>query len=353
MKRFVSDFSIVCGVCFLAILVMTPNSSWAGKKYLLRYTGPYMGTHPTVINAFNPWAKKVKSLSRGRLIIKWFNPNTICPRIHEFDCVINGTLDIGGQFTGLNPGKFPLNEMLDLPFLVPSAEAGSMVVWHLNRLYPAWRNEFKKVKLLWQWTSATFQLHTTHKLVKTLADLKGLRIIGWSPTLRKIIRALGANPLEIHPTETYLALERGMADGVLSPLAPVRSFKINEAAKYTTIANISVGAFWMGMNRKEFKNLPKNLQNILVNSTGEKMARLCGKTLDQGARRDAIWMKKRGHIFYVLPPAELARWRKATNSIHEEWLKKMEAKGYRNVRVIYKKLLSFAKKYAATTGRGY
>ena len=63
-----------------------------------------------------------------------------------------------------------------------------------------------------------------------------------------MIKALGANPIDSKPVDTYLALERGMADGVICPIAPMRAFKITDAAKHHTILNLGVDAFWAGMN---------------------------------------------------------------------------------------------------------
>ena len=349
-------FRVIIGVFVTACVLsfLTVGATWAEKeKFELSFIGPYADKHPTVINGFFPWMKKLEKQSGGRLKVRYFIPGTLCPQREVPESTEAGAVDIGSSFLGMSPGKFPLNEVMELPFLVPSAEAGSLLVWDLYQRFPQWQKEFKGMKLLWQWSSATFQIHTTKKMVRTLDDLKGMKILGFSPTILNIIKALGASPVQIKPMESYLALERGMADGILLPLAPVRSFKISDAAKYHTIVDTHVGPFWAGVNWDVWKSLPKDLQKLLIDTTGKKMAKICGTTLDAGAKNDAEWMKSHGHKFYVIPPKEKKRWVAATQPIHEKWLKKMEKKGFKNIRQIYDTAVKLGKEYAKTTGRGY
>lgn len=325
----------------------------ADKVYDLSLTTEYMDKHPTVKNAFFPWIKEVGELSGGGLKVTYFNPNTLAPTKDAYDSTVSGMIDIGSNYCGRNPGKFPLNTVMELPMIVPGAEAGSLVTWELFNKFPEWQAEYKDVKMLWQWASATYQLHTTKKLVRTLDDLEGMKIIGWTPTQMDIIKSLGANPLQIAPTDTYLALQRGMADGVMCPLAPVRSFKISDATKYHTVTDVNTGPFWAGVNKDVWNDLPEDFRKILVESTGTKMARASGKTLDEGAAADAAWMKSEGHQFYVLPEKEKVKWFARLQGMHEKWVEKMEGKGYKNARSILNEAIKLGKEYAKTTGRGF
>ncbi|MBN1103718.1 MAG: TRAP transporter substrate-binding protein [Deltaproteobacteria bacterium] len=352
-KAFAASLLAVLVACFSFYGPGVLNGHAADKVFEMTFTSEYMDKHPTVRNAFLPWAEEVGKRTQGRVKITYFNPNTLAPAKDSYDSTASGVIDIGSGYCGMNPGKFPLNEAMELPMIVPSAEAGSLVTWDLYNEFPEWRDEYKDVKILWQWASATYQLHTTKKLVRNMDDLNGMKIIGWSQKLLQILKALGASPLQIAPTDTYLALQRGMADGVLCPLAPVRSYKISDATKYHTIVDINVGPFWAGMNRKLWKQLPPDIQKVFEETTGAKMAQASGKTLDQGAVADVKWMKSQGHTFYALPDSEKETWFKNLKSMHEDWDRKMEDKGFRNARVILNEALKLGKAYAKTTGRGY
>ncbi len=327
--------------------------SQAASKLDLSMTTVYMNTHPTVVNAWTPWFQEMAKLTKGKVNISYYNPNTLTPLNDHYGSTIAGTISIGGNDTSRNAGKFNLSTVLELPGMAPGAECGSLVYWSLYNKYPEFQKEFKEVKILWLWASATYQLHTTKKPVTSRADLKGMKIICWNRSSVDIIKALGANPVMIPPTDSYLALERGMADGVLCPLAPIISFKISEAAKYTTICDIFLNGFWAAMSHDLWKSLSPEVQKAFTETTGEAMAKKSGVTLDQGAARDSQKLAKMGHKFIVLTPEERGAWLDATKPLREKWVKDMEAKGYKNARAIMEDAFRLSAQYAKTTGRGF
>ncbi|MDT8377698.1 MAG: TRAP transporter substrate-binding protein DctP [Desulfotignum sp.] len=336
-------FALVCAA------ILMPGSL-AMAQVELPMSTVYMNTHPTVVNAWQPWFSQVSEKTRGELKLIYYNPNTLASLPDVYDSTVSGMIGLGGMDFSRNPGKFPLYTVMELPGMAPSAECGSLVVWDLYQKYPEMQKELSEIKVLWQWVSATFQIHTTKKLVKNLADLKGLKIIAWNKTSVSILNALDANAIMIPPTDSYLALERGMADGILCPLAPIVSFKISEAVNYTTVCDLFVTPFWAGIGRQVWKSLPESAQQILTETTGESMASRSGLTLDEGALKDSRLLKEKGHAFYTLEAEEKAKWLDATTSLREEWVREMESLGHKNARAIMEDAYRLGKEYAKTTG---
>lgn len=337
----------------LALGLITAGPGLAASKQELPMSTVYMNTHPTVVNAWQPWFQEIAKLTGGKIQINYYNPNTLTPLNDHFDSTIAGTLAIGGNDISRNAGKFNLSTVMQLPGLAPGAECGSLVFWDLINRHPELQKEFSQIKLLWVWASATYQIHTTKKPVKTREDLKGLKIICWDRKTAETAQALGANPVMVPPTDSYLALERGMADGVLCPLAPIISFKISEAVKYTTICDISVTGFWAGMSQDLWSGLGPDNQKAFSETTGQPMADKSGKSLDQGAVGDSQKLKAAGHTFIELSEAERAKWLEACKPLREKWVQEMEGKGYKNARAIMDDAYQLSEKYAKTTGRGY
>jgi TRAP-type C4-dicarboxylate transport system substrate-binding protein len=330
-----------------------PTEQTSEEVYDLSVVLPYMDKHPTIVNGFFPWFEEMKEKSDGRLNFTPYNPNVLVPERDLYDSTISGMVDFGLCYCSNQPGRFPLNTLMELPLIAPSAEAGSLVTWELYNKYPEWQKEFEETEMLFQWASATYNLHTRDKHVKTLEDLKGMKIIGWSPVILDIIKQLGANPIEITALDTYMAIERGTADGVLCPLAPLKSYKITDAAKYHTIVDIGVGPFYAVMNKELFNSMPEDLQKLLKENTGEKLSRVFGQTLDQGAIEDAKWMMDNGHEFYVIPDEEKEKWFEAIQPLHDAWVKDMEKKGYANAREILDEAIRLGKEFGEKTGRGF
>ncbi len=340
--------SLAAAMAMMALLVTFTVPVAAADKFVIKLASEYPDKHPTVKNAIFPWIEEVKKKSGGRLVVQFFNPNTLCPAKEVYDAVTGGSVDMGATPCHFTHGKFPMSEAIQLPMIFNGAEAGSLTVWDLFNKYPEWNDEYKDLKVLWQWTSALFELHTKKTMVKTLDDLQGMKLIAWNPSIARIIKALGANPIEMTPHDTYLALERGMADGVMCPLAPMRAFKITDAAKYHTIVDIMCDTFWAGMNKDAWNKLPDDLKKVLEETTGDKMVQASGKTLDEGAIRDVKWMKEKGHEFYVLPADEKAKWRAKVRPLHDDWLKK-----HPNAKAMYDELINLAGQYEKTTVGGY
>lgn len=328
-------------------------SAVAEEKFELKFISEYPDKHPTVKNGFMPWIEEVKKLSNGRLDITFFNPNALVPARQAWSSVIAGVTDIAASPSHWVHGTLSLAPVIQLPMMFNGAEAGSLTTWELSQTIPEWQKEYRQVKVLWHWSSALYEVHTKDKLVRTLDDLQGKKIIGWNPQIRNIIKALGANPVEVTPHDTYLAMERGMADGVICPIAPMKAFKITDVAKKHTIVDLMSDSFYAVMNKSKWDSLPEDLQKILDDTTGERMARISGKTLDEGSIADVAWMREQGHEFYVLPAEEKAKWQEKVSGIPQDWVESMKRKGISNAEKIHEATVRLGKKYSSETVGGY
>lgn len=333
-KRMKFTLALITSVLFLMVVsgLLTQTFASEGKKYELKFQCQYPEKHYSVRNAIKPWFKEVENKSNGRLKLHFFTQRTIVKEEETFEAIKNGLLDMGSASTGRTPGKFPLMDIVTMPLLFPNSETASVVLWELYKRYPELQKEFKGTKLMFLYTSAQVQINTRKKPVKTLEDLKGLKLIGWIPPWLNLIKALGANPIQLPPMDTYLALQRGMADGVATPYAPLKSLKISEVVKYHTTADLMVLSFFCAANPAKFDSLPQDIQKVLLDTTGDKMSRTVGKSLDDAVAEDVKWMQGKGNQFYTLPPQEKARWAEKIKPLREGWLKKMESKGYSNIR---------------------
>ena len=338
----------------IVVGMMSGQAIAAEGKYKIKLASEYPDKHPTVRNGFLPWISGIKEKSNGRLDIQFFNPNTICPAKEAYSSLVAGAVDMVFTPTQMTArGKLPLSSVTLLPFMFNGAEGGSLTSWALYNKYPQMQKEYDEVKVLWMWNSAVFELHTTKKLVKTLDDLKGMKIIVWTADLGRIVRALGANPVETIPHDTYLALQRGMAQGVMCPIAPMKVYKISDVAKYHTILGAMTTHFMAAMNLDKWNALPEDLQKILTDSAELKMVKVSGQTLDEGAMKDAAWMQDKGHEFYVLPADEKALWQEKMATIKADWVERMEEKGIQDAAGIAEEAYRLGAEYAKITAGGY
>lgn len=289
-----------------------------GFKHL-SFMGNYLEKHPTVVNYWEPYFKATEEKFGGKLSFDYFATNALYPESEAPQAITDGRVDFGALRPAVYPGKYNLLNVVAIPGLCPNAIVGSLVAEDIIQKFPEVRAEIPpNSEHFTSWASAAYQLHTL-KPVKTMEDLKGSKIIVWDAVTLEIVKALGANPIRMSSPDTYLALSKGMGDGVICPLAPLKSYKITEATKYHLMLNIMVQTFTMEANKDLWDSMPEDMKTYLKQTGGMEMALGVGKSLEDGAAEDTEWMKKQGHTFYYLTDEERAPFLAPLSGFVDDW----------------------------------
>ncbi len=317
MKRLMTILlAVILGLCVMAGPALA-------KTWNLRYTSSYPDRHPTIINGILPWFEEIQKVTNDQVKIRNFNPNTICPEGEIYASAVKGAIDMGASNHVRVTGRFPLHEVFSLPLIAGGSEALAETSWRVYEETPALQKEMSETKVLGYWASAPYQIHTVSKPIKTLEDLKGMRILAWSKFTADMLTAWGANPIIISSPESYLALSRAQAEGIMCPLAPFRSLKLNEATKYTVVGNFSGDSWFCVMNKDRWNEFPDDVKAAFSGTLTKDWANRMGRTLDVGGAEDVEMLKKAGHTFYTLPQEERARWSAATSHMEQAWVDKV------------------------------
>lgn len=340
----------------LALLAASPVQAreyTAETPLTLKLTSFAMSTHPVWLGGFEPWAEELKEKSGGRLVLELYNPNTICPDSDVFDCVKNGVLDVSGQIAQRMKGTFPLSNVVDLPFLFPSAEVCAMVFRDLLNESPELQAEYKDVHVLSSWCSAPYQFHSVSKEMQTLDDLKGLKIGTVAASTIPQIQALGATGVVVPTTDCYVSLQRGQIDAFSTPYAFMVSTKIYEATKYSLTINMSANGMPLIINKEVYASMPADLRSILDESVaGYGKARLFARVTGEGAARDMKFMETQGQIIHQLSDADRQRGLELTRPLVEAWVKDCEKRGIKGdvARGLYARALELSDQHARELG---
>jgi len=287
----------------------------------LMFVGNYMERHPTVTKVWKPLFAKAEKAFDGRLSFDYYAANVLYPEAEGPMAVGDGRVDFACLLPAVYPGRFNLLGVMALPGLVPDAITGSLLMEDLIRTFPEIRAEMPENTVHFTaWTSAAYQIHTLNP-VKSLKELEGCKIIAWDATCIEMMKALGANPIRVNATDTYMALSKGMADGVICPLAPLRSFKITEATRHHLMLNVFVQGFMMEANKSLWDDMPEDMKAFLSKEGSMTAALAVGRSLEDGVKADTVWMEGQGHAFYPLPEEEKALFAEKTRGFVELWRK--------------------------------
>jgi TRAP-type C4-dicarboxylate transport system substrate-binding protein len=249
---------------------------------------------------------------------------------------------------GTTPGRFPLTELVQLPYLVGSSEIGTKVLNDAELRQKYLDAEHKGVHVLLLLTHQPGNVHTTKKPIHAVEDFKGLRLRFASPTIRDFVAALGGTPVGVQPTEQVEQLQKGTIDGVFIDYGGAGiAFKMAGVVKYTTEMYSYVSSFGVAMNEDFWKKLPPDLQALVTKSmTGvEKQVGEAWDGLDVPGKKLLV---EGGDEPIKLTPAEDAKFRKIGAEVDEAKLKELEAKG-QPARQVYALMKSLAEKHAKTS----
>jgi TRAP-type C4-dicarboxylate transport system substrate-binding protein len=320
---------VLLGSFCLVFMLAAPSLAQVIKLTLADQNAE-MGWGP--VHALQPWVKKVEEATKGRVKIEIFPAQTLAKGPDIWNAVKTGLADMGWCFHGYWADMTPLSDVITLPFLpFKTAEKGSEVLWKLYEKFPSIQQEYKDVQPLTLWASSPYFLITTKKQVKTMEDLKGMkiRVVGGPPTEQ--MKALGAIPTPMPMPDTYLAMDRGVIDGMGAPWEAIHGFRLYEVVKYYTIVPLSAVYFSMSMNKAKWDSLPKDVQGAIMSVGQLGGAKFWGKNWFDTAEEGVAEAIKKGNYQmtkYTVPPDELAKWSKvAGEPLWKEWVKRMEGKG--------------------------
>ena len=219
-------------------------------------------THPISI-WLEKWSKRMQAQSKGELTFKIFPGAQLGPPPKYFDIARTGQADITWFVHGFTPGRFPLTEISNLPYMMGSAEIGAKVLNDRELRSKYLDPEHKGVHPLVLMTHQPGNIHTASKPIRTVEDMKGMRLRFSSATIKDFVAALGGTPVGLPPTQIVEAMQKGTIDGAWIDYGGAATFKIGPVTKYTTEMYSYVTSFCICMNPRSYDRLPAHLKKMI------------------------------------------------------------------------------------------
>jgi len=181
----------------------------------------------------------------------------------------SGTFDVMSVQIGMASRDDPFFEGIDLIGV-------STNMADLRKAVDAYREVFDrrlqarfnaKVMTLWPFGPQVFYCNQP---IKTLDDLKGMKVRSFTPSMAALIQSLGATPVTLQFSEVYPALQRGVANcGVTSPTSG-NSGKWPEVTTHFLPLSVSGSVqghfinldYWKKFNPEQQKNLTSQFKKM-------------------------------------------------------------------------------------------
>ena len=296
---------------------------------------------------FNQWCEKIGKESAGKLKCQIYPAMQLGgtpPQL--FDQARDGVADIIWTIPTYQAGRFLKSEVFELPFMAKNAETGSPALWEYIQKNSL--DEFKGTKLIAAHLHDGSLLHFSGKQVKTLDELKGLKVRAPTRIGSKFLAALGAAPVQMPVPQVTEAISKGVIDGTMVPWEIVPTIKLQEVAKYhldsaATLPRMSNSIFVVAMNQAKYDSLPPDLKKVIDANSGIETSKAIGKAFDATTEPGKKSAAAAGGVFDILSTAEYDRWNKATESVVTEWISDTNAKGG-NGKALYEDAKAMIKK---------
>lgn len=284
------------------------------------------------LSMHKPWMDKVEKESGGRLKFEAYPAMQLGGTPAQlYDQVKDGVVDIIWTLPGYSAGRFPKTEAFELPFMMNNAEATSKALWEY--LHTVAADDYQDTQLLAVNVHGPGVLHSRDKPVKTVADLRGMKVRGPSRPTTKMLGYLGAIPVGMPLPAIPDALSKGTIDACALPWEVVPSVKVQELTRFHSEFTPEVGAlytaaFVMAMNKSRYASLPPDLKKVIDANSGLATSGWMGKTQqanDASGRKSAL---DRHNTVYTIPAIDAQKFKRKAALVEVEWMQEMNKRGF-------------------------
>lgn len=308
------------------------------------FLGPTSIQHTTMLKG---WCDNIAKDSKNRLQCQIYPAMQLGgtpPQL--FDQARDGVADVVWTLPGYTAGRFPKMEVFELPFMMTNAEATSRAAWDYYEKFA--KEEFKDVKVLAMHVHGPGNIFTAKKQIKTMADIKGLKLRGPTRLTTKLLASMGATPVGMPVPAVPDALSKGVIDGAVIPYEVTQVLKIDELARFTAEPDRSENAlyttvFVVPMNKAKYDSLPADLKKVIDKNSGRELSATLGKLQAGNDVPGKAKLVAAGHTITIIPKSELDNWKRASAGLSLEWISDMDKKGHNGANLVHEAQALIAK----------
>lgn len=314
-----------------ATLAAPALTGFAQQNVTLKFH-TFMGPLSNVwLSMHKPWMERIEKASAGRIRFEAYAGMQLGGTPAQlYDQARDGVVDVVWTLPGYTAGRFPRIEAFELPFMMTHAEATSKALWEY--LATAGSGDFKETHLLAANVHGAGMFHTKDKAIRSVADMRGMKLRGPSRPVTKLLGYLGATPVGMPLPGIPDALSKGTIDGCVLPWEVVPSVKVHELTRFHSEFEPQAGAlytaaFVMAMNKKRYEALPDDLRRVIDAHSGLDASGWLGKT-QQG--NDPLGRKAatdRGNQVITIAATDAAEFKRKASVVEVEWIEELNKRG--------------------------
>jgi len=304
-------------VAAAALALMGTTADAAEKTLKLSFFAP--PKDPTFSKVVGPWADAISA--EGHVKIDKFPSGALGrnPRL-QLKMVLDGVADMAWIVPAYTPGRFPDNQVMELPNIINDVKESSYAFRKLydRGLLDGYGDFY--VPLLS--TTHPYFINTTKPVTK-IADLKGMKLRAGGPVASASMKALGAVPVGMPIPAVAENISKGVLDGSAAEWNVMYAFRIVEVAKHHYMARLGTVPLTVLFNKKVYDGLSAKARASIDKHSGLGLSKKFGQVhFDIQEDRLNRTQARPDHKFVFPDAAAQKAWADTLDGVTQDWLKK-------------------------------
>lgn len=270
--------------------------------------------HGTHVDFILPWISRVQAACPSLEFEVHCEGHPLGLLENQFSQVSSGVVDIAHSPASLPPGRFPLTNLMNLPFLVEDSQQASDRLWKAHATFL--KGEFAPLHVLALHADSGGVLHMRDTRVRSLDDLSGKRIRTPVGAIADTMRATGAEAVHLLPPAIGQAARNGEIDGAIMAWDVLAYTGTQDIFRHHYEDVFYVSPLYLVMNPDSYAGLTSDERQALDNCSGADLTPRFGAYWKTWSAPGRALAQEEGHSFERLPSQVMSGLRAAaTESI--------------------------------------
>ena len=246
--------------CAAAIMAAAPAALAQDKTIELKISHWVPPAHP-LHKMLDEWGASVEKASNGTIKYKIYPSQQLGKAMDHYDMAKDGIADVTYVSPGYQPGRFPIIDAGNLPFMANNAKEGSAAVDEWYRKYAP--TEMKDVKFCFAFLHDPGGFHSRTKKIMVPADIKGMKIRPAHATIATLVTTLGGTNVQASAPEVRDIIEKGVAEAVTFPWGSIPLFGIDKVTKHHMDAPLYATIFTWLINKAKYNEMSAAQKKVI------------------------------------------------------------------------------------------
>jgi TRAP-type C4-dicarboxylate transport system substrate-binding protein len=294
------------------------------KTFELRLSHWVPPSHP-LQKALEDWGSSIEKASNGTIKYKVYPSQQLGKAFDHYDMARDGIADVTYVSPGYQPGRFPIIDAGNLPFMMSNGKEGTGALDEWYRKYAA--KEMGDVHFCFAFVHDPGTFHSKTKKIVVPGDIKGMKIRPAHATMASWITQLGGTNVNASAPEVRDIIEKGVAEAVTFPWGSIPLFGIDKVTKYHMEAPLYTTSFVWVMNKVKYNEMSASQKKVIDDHCTTQWAMRAASPWADFEHAGIAKLKAEGHDVYPITSEQLGEWKKSAEPVVQIWADSVKKAG--------------------------